>query len=714
MLLPKGVYVVSQSFAEQPEQVEFTFQKKTYQAHLGENAFVNLEDLANKELQKPERPFLGYEDTPVVLMPSGLYKIGQVPKSFFRTYMPCAITLLGENAGVSPNGADLRTAAERAEETVIRGSFYYGTIAICEEKSGTMTVDGITLETAKIFDERTAGDDLCLHIKNTIFCGGVPYDLVRSVTTNLEVSRRTMVTDCRVDGLLSVGGEGRLLDVQSGSLLVERLYFANTQKFIGLSNYSGTAQSCLDDITIRDSLFENCGCDRGLHICLTENARATIQIENCKFFNITPETEPVIRVDLPKGTSLSVRDTAFSGNHTAPVALITGDVEGVSFEKCMQTGFACMWEEKKPRRTKPEEPAKGSMEDPHSALEEQLTPLEAVYADRRAGYGDFHCHSNSGGTSDGKTPLAQYKAGMAEKQLDFAAIVDHRQMRHFFLPEWDDASMICGTEPGCGLRDLGISETRGLFDYTMIFPCKEGLARVMEAFPAFRWEGTKQTGTYKPFYMTREQFVAISDFVYSIGGFVSHAHPMQLPFSDDPADFDLGVHTTLETVHADVNAYATKKNRDLWTTILNMGRRVRTYGSSDSHGPVSNRGLTSVFSRTGKPDEIVAKVREGDCVAGGVAIQMSIDDCPMGGVIGYAPGRRLYVKVCGFHPAHYLPDTVYSLKVFTDRGLAYVREFTGDAVSLVLEIKRRKYYRVEIINESDGLPVAFGNPVWLD
>ena len=202
MLLPKGVYVVSQSFAEQPEQVEFTFQKKTYQAHLGENAFVNLEDLANKELQKPERPFLGYEDTPVVLMPSGLYKIGQVPESFFRTYMPCAITLLGENAGVSPNGADLRTAAERAEETVIRGSFYYGTIAICEEKNGTMTVDGITLETAKIFDERTAGDDLCLHVKNTIFCGGVPYDLVRSVTTNLEVSRRTMVTDCRVDGLL--------------------------------------------------------------------------------------------------------------------------------------------------------------------------------------------------------------------------------------------------------------------------------------------------------------------------------------------------------------------------------------------------------------------------------------------------------------------------------------------------------------------------------
>jgi len=103
------------------------------------------------------------------------------------------------------------------------------------------------------------------------------------------------------------------------------------------------------------------------------------------------------------------------------------------------------------------------------------------------------------------------------------------------------------------------------------------------------------------------------------------------------------------------------------------------------------------------------------CAAGGVGIQMCIGDTVMGGVAAYEEGLRLSIRVGDFHPAHFLPNTVYALKVYTDKGLAYVREFDGSApLTVTLPVLRRSFYRCEVTNESDRLPVAFGNPIWLD
>ena len=52
---------------------------------------------------------------------------------------------------------------------------------------------------------------------------------------------------------------------------------------------------------------------------------------------------------------------------------------------------------------------------------------------------------------------------------------------------------------------------------------------------------------------------------------------------------------------------------------------------------------------------------------------------------------------------------------YTDKGLAYAREFDGATPQqLVLPVEKRQYYRVEITNESDGYTVALSNPIWLD
>ena len=286
-------------------------------------------------------------------------------------------------------------------------------------------------------------------------------------------------------------------------------------------------------------------------------------------------------------------------------------------------------------------------------------------------------------------------------------------MRHYVLPCWDEQYLICGSEPGVTLNEPGRDpEARGLH-YTMIFPDKTGLAQVMGAFPEFEFTGTWD-GHFKYFPFTLERMAELSEYIYSIGGLLSHAHPKQVMISDNPLDYYISEHTPLETIHGSAISYSAKQNRELWIQLLNLGKRVRTHGSSDSHGPVSNRGLTTVYAPRHYSTDIFNVIRSGDCTAGGVGIQMCIGDTPMGSVAQYTPGSTLLLRLDHFHAAHLKADTVYCLKVYTDQGLAWAKEFDGSAISVALPVLPRAYYRAEVTNESDGQLVALSNPIWLD
>lgn len=323
-------------------------------------AFCYLEELTDAALQAAQQPFCGYQGIPVVIMPAGLYKIGTVKESRFRTHLPCAMAILGENAGISPNCDDLRTAnPARQEETVVQGSFYFGCIALRNGVDGTLILDGLMIRSAKIFDERTQGEALGLTLKNIVFDESLSYDLVRTLPTEPGCTRTILMQDFRADGIGSHFGEGRLLGFDAGNATVQRLYFANTDKFPGLTNYSRTVQNRLE-----------------------------------------------------------------------------------------------------------------------------------------------------------------------------------------------------GRE--------------GSMDYTMIFPAKTGLAQVMGAFPEFKYTGTWD-GHYIYPRFTRERFRELGEYIYSIGGLMSHAHPMQLPGSGEPEDYFFSEQMAFETVHADVNAYATRQNHNLWLKLLAAG-----------------------------------------------------------------------------------------------------------------------------------------------
>ena len=83
----------------------------------------------------------------------------------------------------------------------------------------------------------------------------------------------------------------------------------------------------------------------------------------------------------------------------------------------------------------------------------EIDHLEALYAGRKPFQGELHDHANTGGTSYGQRTLSHWIGALEGLKMDFAAILDHRQIRHMYQPEWEDGLFIPGTEPGTAISD---------------------------------------------------------------------------------------------------------------------------------------------------------------------------------------------------------------------------------------------------------------------
>lgn len=705
MQLPIGIYVVSAAF-QGKEKVSFLFKGQEYEAQVGQNAFYRVEDVTRADLQAAKEPFCGYVGMPILLFPRGVYEAGlaypDIPTAErFCNYLPCAVTVLGENAGISPNGDDLRTPNPLwGEESVFQGSFYFGGIGVKDTASGTFTVDGMTIQTARIVDDREGGENVKLVVKNCRFADFSAYDLVVTETIlDPNATRRTLLQNIRCHGISGIEGESRLVDLRSGDLTVENLYFANTDKFLGLTNFRRSIpcgrKGEKAKITYKKCLFENCTAPTGFALTMPEKSQMTLRLEDCIFQNVQGD----ITVDLggEKGR-LEMKSCVLEN-----AVWIKGDPK-------RQAVCAEIPVEKIPER-RMTVAHDIPLEDPHIAVEDDMIALDKLYEGCHVYHGDAHTHTNSGGTSDGKTPLKEFVEQLRALDMDFAAVVDHRQMRHFFLPEWDETMLICGSEPS-----VLLAEKEGPFaslHYNMIFPDKTGLKKVLDAFPEFEYTGGTD-GHFRCPRFTRERFCQLGEFIYDIGGLMAHAHPKQQMIDSDPMEYYFGDKVALETVHGDVAGYASLKNRELWLTLLSVGKRLRTYGSTDTHAAARDDGQTTLYAKNRHSRDFFEAIRSGNCCAGAAGIQMAIDDIPMGGETEYREGQILRVRVGGYHKT-WNKDAVYRLNIFTDKGLAYAKEFVGDKeVSAAIKIQKRAFYRVEITNESDGHSAVLGNPIWLD
>lgn len=341
-----------------------------------------------------------------------------------------------------------------------------------------------------------------------------------------------------------------------------------------------------------------------------------------------------------------------------------------------------------------------------------FSTLDKMYEGRVAYYGDYHAHSNSGGMSDGKVTLEGWLAGMKEQHIDFIGVMDHRQIRHMYLDEFDPEYFIYGTEPAGEYIEPYLC-----LHYLMIFEERDTLGKILEAFPdVFEFTGGIE-GRFEYKAVERDRFMEVVKAVRDLGGVFVHAHPRQVMVSDNIDDFYFGDGTTIETIYTNRYAYPhnidTINNYLLWLQFLDSGKKVYNTATSDCHRAVSNQGLNTVYSNEKNGPAYVRKLREGDLNAGFIGIKMCIDECPVGSTIKYKDGMKLYLKIEDTHPLLYKPEEKYRVDIITDKGLAYSAPLTMP-FALSVNVEKRRFYRVEIIRERDGSPAAIGNPIWVE
>ncbi|MBQ4088918.1 MAG: hypothetical protein IJC56_03435 [Clostridia bacterium] len=335
--------------------------------------------------------------------------------------------------------------------------------------------------------------------------------------------------------------------------------------------------------------------------------------------------------------------------------------------------------------------------------------LDKLYADRSVYHGELHDHAASGGTSDGKQSLATWITQLAEQKMDFAAILDHRQVRHMYLPEWQDGLFIAGTEPGTEISDSR-AKVKGMH-YNMLFPHRDELVKLLAEFPEYEFTGGIEGHFIYPQF-TRERFGQLIDAVKAHGGFFVHPHPKQVMQSDDPLDYWFRDETGIEVFYNDFDSEYTDANYPLWTALLAKGKRVFACAGGDKHNNAGTGALTTIYLAEKTSRGFMDQLRHGDFVCGAVGIRMCIGDARMGGKCDFT-GKQLEVCISDFHEAFADRSHKYRADVITDKGT--VCSFCVDcaaATEFSMDAQNCKFYRIEIVDETIEARIAIGNPIW--
>ena len=724
--LPKGYYAV-QSDYENFDKTSFTYKGVTYSVTEGGNLFPTLAEAQAAASDVPEQKIEGVSElynAPVILFSEGKHSIDKF--IFDRS-----LILLGQGADVTPNLKNetrdvLALDPKRAEnESVFVGSFWHGKMTVNSSEVRTVVYNGFTVEGARFNDARREGEDIRFEFKNLIYPGYSGHQLFAFGVPKADsfLSRSVEFSGIRVVELDDCDFGAPFLGGYADRISFKDVCYADTPKTFGCLNApAGRSVS----YKMEDCFFKNTECYGGLTLVNGVGA-IDVTLKNSSFTNVSYSDEPGVRAELRENSSLKAENCLFSDTreNCNRAIEINGDTSKVILENCEIIGFAGAIEEKIIRTEAPDRIADSEESyvtenaDPHTVVgskDRDMSALDSMYEGRSVYRGDLHVHTNCGGTSDGTLPMSEWPAQMDALEIDFAAVVDHRQMRGFFLPEWDDLRFLIGTEPGATIENFNASRhgMRGIH-YNMLFPHKYGLAMVLANFPEFKFSGDELTGSFKYFTATKERYMELFEYVRSIGGMVVHPHPKQLLVSNDPLDYYIGEHTYLETIYGSVYGHATRKNYQLWQDILALGKRVYASGGSDSHSVAMNTALSSFYTKERAIPAFYERMRAGDFNVGSVGIKMCIDEHPMGSEIEYRDGMKLSVRIEDFFHHEWRENTVYALRVFTDKGIAYCSEFNGkEPQELQLEVQKRDFYRVDVYDITHDCVVAVGNPIWMD
>ena len=733
-ILPKGYYAVR---SEEAPEDELVFMGVRYGLTPGENVFPSLEEAAAAACDIPDTvlPGLDYDGfaTPVIIFTPGRH----VPDKF--TFEK-SLTLLGNGAGINPDFSDddgFKTPNPQRDfdESVLYGSYWNGKMSVTDSAACEITFDGFSSYRTRFIDSRTHGGNVKITFRNMIYvtgCGNTLHTFSKSSADD-PLHRTVVFEHIRVRDFDDLDYGGMFVCGSAEKFLFDDICYDTTSQVFGPSNIPGStvtaagADCC--EFTVRNSLFANLSGASALHLVSSDqDVKLRLAVENCMFYNPSPDGTPAIFAEAPGGTpEIRISGSIFyTDNKASPLLAVRGETAETAILNCKASGFTTnILQIANPEGGGPDSfsvpsgRSDSGTEDNHTVInpsEADFSPLDALYEGRSVYWGDQHAHSNSGGTSDGKTPLGEWTSQMDAKQVDFAAIVDHRQMRGFFLPEWDDTRFIIGTEPGTKFTDLtAVRCGQSSVHYNMLFPHKYGLAMVLANFPEFEFRGDELTGSFKYPSFTKEHFRELADYVMSIGGIMVHPHPKTMLSSDDPLDYYFGEHTFIETIYGSPYTHASIRNYDLWCKILAAGKHMYTSGGTDTHGPVANTALSAFYSREKSGRAFFDIFKSGDFTVGWAGIQMCIGNLPMGSEAGPSEGRTLLVRVKDFYRPMFKENTCYELRIITDRGLAFAARFNGKfPQDAAIEVRDRKFYRAEIFDITHNVRIAIGNPIWIN
>jgi hypothetical protein len=739
--LPKGYYAVQSDFENAPKD-SFIYKGVTYEVTEGVNLFATLADAAQKAEEIPTEILEGLDrtafDTPVLLFSAGRHVID-------RFVFDRSLTLLGQGAGINPNlptedpmAMPALNEARTDNESLLWGSFWFGNMSVSSETVEKIEFDGFSQKQARFYDSRRKTGNYTLRFLNNIVlgpCGRTLYGFSAPLQGE-DVNRDLLYQNIRVIDYDDFGYGENFVHLNARRAVFDGLCYADGNLSFGLTPYARSVVNSDENGTvceyvIRNSYFKAVDSFHFLATVCAENGAIALTAENSTFIDATPVNGAVLHPQMPNdNSSITVKGCRFvdTRGNEAPAILVRGEGKRVEISDSTFEGFSAEWKTEVIRTEAPDYIedhdadwlCTEGTEDPHTVMgcaNRDLSTLDKMYEGRKAYRGDLHVHTKCGGTSDGIFEMNKWPAQMDEKEVDFAAVVDHRQMRGFFLPEWDETRFLYGTEPGMTISE-GLRACRhgqSAIHYNMIFPHKYGLAMLLANVPEHKFNGDELTGSFSYFKVPYSRFLEIVKKVQDLGGIMVHAHPTIMLCSSDPMDFYLGEHTFVETIYGSVYTYATRCAYKLWTDLLALGKRVYASSGSDSHSYVMNTALATFYTKEKHHSAFFDRMHAADFNPGSVGMQMCIDEHPMGSEIEYREGMKLSLRIKDFFAHEWRADTVYALRIFTDKGIAYYSEFNGKCPQEVqIEVQKRGFYRADIYDMTHNCVVAHTNPIWLD
>ena len=356
-----------------------------------------------------------------------------------------------------------------------------------------------------------------------------------------------------------------------------------------------------------------------------------------------------------------------------------------------------------------------------TASEEDIAKLDSLYAGKTAFFGEMHDHSDSGGRSDGKTPLKNWPTLVfLTKDIDFAVIADHKQSQHMRLPEWDKTRYVGATEAASTLSDSHL--TQNSVHYNLIVNDPDKLDALVASFPEYNAHpDTENPGqqTFNYPTISIEKLREIAAKTLEVGGFFVHVHPMFPSYmkSDVATDYWMGDYTGFEIYTSSRLNYLpsrpeNKAAYDMWVELLNLGKKLYATCGSDSHRTSQVNSLSTFYAESTDSDVLVNLMRAGNFTAGPVGIRMAVGDTCTGGETDFT-GKRLVVSVGDFHQKAYIANHQYRLNVYNEKGLVFSQDLTGtDTVYYAIDTTNCEYYRAEVYDVTGGYAFSVGNPIW--